>query len=455
MKTNSIRLRLLLVAMSTILVVLVATAGVLSVIFQRHMEVRVEQELEKHFVQLVAALEFTPSGELVLTQQLADPRFLLPLSGLYWQVDDGGRAVARSRSLWDERLAVPTPPTDASEAHIHELPGPDGQRLFSLEKAVFLPSQGKDKLLVVTVGLESGEINDNVVSFVRDIAPALLAIGLVLLLATWVQLSMGLKPLAVIESAVHEIRSGKRLRMAETVAAEVKPLVAELNELLAANEQRNREARQRAGDLAHGLRTPLTVLGSVSRNLKKQGLKAEGEKIRVQTEHMRELVEWELAMALSSAEDAASWLDLAAHVRQLIRVVSMSEGGIRHLWANDIPAGTQCLVSRNDLNEILGNILENALKWAANRVVVRLEGQSLIVEDDGPGIGDGDYARLAERGYRGESQRPGNGLGLAIAKQLVDKNGMSLHFSRSPLGGLSVGIVVPSEKLREAPAAEE
>ena len=258
--------------------------------------------------------------------------------------------------------------------------------MFSLEKAVFLEHQGKEVLFVVTLGIERGEWSDTVLSLSKDVAPALGVLGLVLLLATRSQLSIGLKPLTLIEEAVIGIRKGDRSRLDDPVAAEVKPLVNELNALLAANEQHNMEARQRAADLAHGLRTPLAILGSLSRTVEEGGMRKEGGSIRVQIEHMRHQVERELAKAMSSAEETVGWINIKAHVDRLVRVVSMSRANAERIaWSVDIPDQTEWLITRNDFNEIIGNVLENARKWAKSKVRILLYDAVIQIDDDGEG----------------------------------------------------------------------
>jgi signal transduction histidine kinase len=448
---NSIRFRLLLAAGLMIILVLFAVGTSIVLIFQRHLEKRVQSELDKHITQLLASVDVTADGKIVLSQDLADPRFTLPLSGLYWQIDLEGKPAARSRSLGDQKLAVPTPPADVFESHIHEIKGPDAQNLYALEQSVYLENQGKELLYVVTVGLERGEISDTVLSMTRDVVPALTALGLVLLLATWVQVSLGLRPLSAIERALHGIREGGKGRVDEEVAVEVKPLVTQLNALLAANEERNRVERQRAADLAHGLRTPLTILRSISRTVEEAGLKGEAEKIRLQTEHMRQQVERELARALSSAEDVAIWLDVNSNVSRLVKVVAMGATNPNFKWDIDISEAIQCRITRNDFNEILGNILENAQKWAKSHAIVRLHENVLVVNDDGPGVEAHHFDKLTERGFTTAGENSSSGLGLAIVQQLVTKNQVQLSFGTSELGGLSVQLTFPREKLRARP----
>jgi signal transduction histidine kinase len=448
---NSIRVRLVLAAGLMIILALLASGVSIAFIFERHLEKRVQSELDKHITQLLASIEVKADGKLLLSQDLADPRFTLPLSGLYWQIDLDRKPVARSRSLGDQKLIVPTPPADVFETHLHELTGPDGQNLYSLEQSVFLENQGKELLYVVTVGLERGEISGTVLSMTRDVAPALAALGAVLLLATWIQVSLGLRPLSTIKQALHSIREGGKGRVDEDVAVEVKPLVTELNALLTANEERSRVERQRAADLAHGLRTPLTILRSISRTVAEAGLKSEAEKISVQTEHMRQQVERELARALSSAEDVAVWLDINGNVSRLVKVVAMGATNPDFKWEVNVPEVMQCRITRNDFNEILGNLLENAQKWGKSRARVRLQENTLVVDDDGPGVEAHYFDKLTERGFTTGSEDASSGLGLSIVQQLVSKNQMQLSFGTSELGGLSVQLVFARERLRFKP----
>ncbi len=445
---NSIRLRLFLAAGLMIILALLASGASISFIFQRHLERRVQSELEKHTTQLLASVEIANDGKITLSQNLADPRFELPLSGLYWQIDLDGKPVARSKSLGDQRLNVPTAPADVFETHTHEISGPDGQNLYALEQSVYLENQGKELLYVVTVGLERGEINDTVLSMTRDVVPALTALGLLMLLAAWIQVSHVLRPLSVIRQALHGIREGGKGRVDEGVAEEVKPLVTELNALLAANEERNRSERQRAADLAHGLRTPLTILRSISRNVAEAGLAVEAEKISVQTEHMRQQVERELSRALSSVEDVPIWLDINANVSRLVNVVSMAATVSEFKWQVEVPKEAQCRITRNDFNEIMGNLIENAQKWGKSLARVRLEENVLTVEDDGPGVEDHHLSKLTERGFTTGSENASSGLGLSIVQQLMTKNSLQLSFGKSEIGGLSVQLMFPRERVR-------
>jgi signal transduction histidine kinase len=449
MMRNSIRLRLLLAAGITIILVLLAAGAAIVLIFERHLERRVQSELDKQVIQLLASVDVESDGKIVLSNELADPRFALPLSGLYWQIDLEGKAVARSKSLGDQKLVVPTPPVDVFDSHLHELSGPDGQNLYSLEQAVYLENQGKEMLYVVTVGLERGEINDTVLSMTRDVVPALGALGLVMLLATWLQISLGLRPLSMIEQALHGVRDGGKGRLDDDVPVEVKPLVNELNALFSANEERNRIERQRAADLAHGLRTPLTILGSISRSLGDAGMPAQAEKISIQTEHMRQQVERELTRTLSSVEDVAIWLDVNANVSRLVKVVAMAATNPDFKWSVDVPKTVQWRITRNDFNEILGNILENAQKWGKSRAQISWNESSLFVEDDGPGVKSEDHARLTVRGFTTGDGSTSSGLGLAIVQQLAEKNGIELSFGRAKLAGLSVQLLFPQQRIRQ------
>ena len=429
--------------------VVLAVGSSIVLIFQRHLEKRVHLELEKQITQLLASVEVVEGGKIVLSQQLADPRFSLPLSGLYWQIDFDGKSQARSLSLGDQKLLVPTPPTDVSESHVHELAGPDGQNLYSLEQAVYLESQGKELLYVVTVGLERGEINDTVLSMTWDVVPALSVLGFVMLLGTWLQITLGLRPLSMIEKALHGIRDGSKGRLDEEVAVEVKPLVNELNALLAANEQRNRLERQRAADLAHGLRTPLTILGSISRKIIAGGMKIEAEKLNIQTEHMRQQVERELARALSSIEEIPLWIDVNTDVNRLVKVVAMAATEPDFNWMNEVPEALQWRITRNDFNELLGSILENAQKWGVKKACVRWQDDALIIEDDGPGVPPESHDRLTVRGFTTGEGNTSSGLGLSIAQQLADKNDFTLTFARAALGGLAVQLKLPLQKFRQ------
>jgi signal transduction histidine kinase len=440
MKSGSLRLRLLVAAaISVVFALSVAGMGMI-LLFQRHVEQRIERELQSHLLQLAAGIDVGRDGQVRVTRDLADPRFNLPLSGLYWQIDLKGVDIARSRSLWDEKLAVPTPPQDTAEVHVHRLQGPGGVDLFSQERLVIVPVNGQEQPLVLTAGVDHGEIDHAVTAFSKEIVISLVVLGLALIAAAWFQVNIGLKPLAVIRQRVERIRAGNETRLEGIFPDEVQPLISEINSLLAAGEQQLVKARQRAGDLAHGLKTPLTVLGALARDIKSAGLDGQARDIEAIAGQMRQHVERELVRARLASGRASVLTPLKPAVERLVATIGKTPEGAAVAWSIGVPEGAIIAAERDDLTELLGNLLENAAKWARSQVAVDFDRNTLTVGDDGPGIAEGDLARVLQRGSKLDEKTPGSGLGLAIAHDIAELYGLALELGRSKLGGLEIRI---------------
>lgn len=440
MRSGSLRLRLLLAAAISVVVALSLAGTGMVLLFQNHVEERIERELQSHLLQLAASLEFTPDGALIVTRELADPRFNRPLSGLYWQIDIGGADVARSRSLWDEKLAVPTPPANAEDVHVHLLPGPGGIQLFSQERLVTIRSGDKDVAMVLTAGIDHGEIDSAVKAFTEEIIISLTLLAIALIAAAWFQVSVGLKPLAMIRNRLEHIRSGTATRLDGAFPDELQPLVSELNGLIANREQQLLRARHRAGDLAHGLKTPLTVLGAISRDIRAAGLNAQSRDIDALSGQMQHHVERELARARLASGHASVLTPVRPAVERLVSTIAKTAPGDSVSWVIGVPEDASIALDRDDLIELLGNLLENAAKWARSEVRVDFSDGTLTIADDGPGVAEADVERILERGMKLDEKTPGSGLGLAIVRDIVELYGLILELGRSKLGGLEIRI---------------
>ncbi|MGM0585246.1 MAG: sensor histidine kinase, partial [Pseudomonadota bacterium] len=256
MRRGSLRLRLAAIGAVAVLVALTAAAFGLARLFEQHVERRAAAELSAHLDQLVAGLERDAQGRLTLARRPADPRFQAPLSGLYWQIGPADEAALRSRSLWDSALPLPADPLDGAE-HRHRLAGPGGAPLLVLERRVTLPPRLGGEAVRVAVAVERREIEVAAEAFLRDMLPYLGLLALALSLAGWAQLSVGLRPLRRVGERVAAVRSGRAARLGEAFPQEVRPLAAQVDDLIAAREAEAERARRRAADLAHGLKTPL------------------------------------------------------------------------------------------------------------------------------------------------------------------------------------------------------
>ncbi|MGV1015546.1 MAG: sensor histidine kinase, partial [Methyloceanibacter sp.] len=261
MSLGSLRLRLLLAAASFILAAIVLSGIGLTILFERHVERWIDGELGTHLDQLVAGLDTGAGGELVVARPPVDPRFERPLSGLYWEVAvEPGGPVLRSRSLWDYEIALPPEQAVDDAVHHHRVDGPSGQTLYLLQRRVELPARLGAKMVRAAVGLDTAEVRAAVWRFATALTPFLLLLGVLLTLAAWAQVAVGLKPLKAMRQKLEAIGVGERRRLGTGFPDEVQPLASEIDSLLDQRDGQIDKARARAADLAHALKTPLQVL---------------------------------------------------------------------------------------------------------------------------------------------------------------------------------------------------
>jgi signal transduction histidine kinase len=448
MSRRSLRLRLLALALASISGALVISGVGLVVLFRRHVEQRIDRELDTYVRQIGGNITFGPQGAVAIPRQLADPRFEQPLSGLYWQViDDANGNILRSRSLWDARLELPKDDLGDAGVHRHLIPGPGHAELIVRERKVTYAAPGGQRRLRIAVAVESADVRAAAQTFARDLAPSLAVLGLTLFAAAWLQVWLGLRPLEAVRRGVVAIRSGSRRRLPSDYPDEVMPLVEEVNVLLDAQDNAIQRARAAAGDLAHGLKTPLTVLGADARVLRERGEAEVADSIEDLTESMRRHIERALALARLRRSRSAA-LPLAPLVGRLAAVIRKTPAGEPLRWEIDIPETLLVAVDQDDLAELFGNLLENAAKWAKCqvRISARIDAATaaIVIEDDGPGIPKAAREAVLKRGVRLDHGTPGSGLGLAIAGEVLDACGGALRLDESPLGGLQAIVTLPS-----------
>lgn len=447
MKWRSLRLRLVGGGIVAILIALTIAGGALVLLFERHVARTVAEDLDVHLKQLLAGIDVNTQGNLVVTQPPADPRFAEPLSGLYWQVSDDRGQLLRSRSLWDMTMKLPEDQLEPGEIHQHETSGPGDKRVLVAERAVTLSAGSKRVLVRLMVAADLARVSSAAFAFARDLAIALILLACILAIATWIQVSVGLHPLASLRRGVADIRAGRSRQLPAEVPTEVKPLVEEVNALIEAQEEEIGRSRSRAADLAHGLKTPLAALAADAARLRERGEHVIAHGIEVVGEAMGRHVDRELARARvrGRARNATmSFTELASLVRSLIATLARTPDGTRVTFEQDIADDLRVPLDRTDLAEILGNLLENATRYASARVRVSTEPgpiwPSITVEDDGEGIGPAQLQRVVERGVRLDERGAGAGLGLAIVQDVLEAYGWGLQLSKSKLGGLKATI---------------
>jgi len=442
---RSLRLRFLALGMGLLVVALFVAGVSLSALFARHLDRRAGQELDTHIETIAGTLRIDPQGAMSLSREPADPRFSRPFGGLYWQVDDhtSGQRLA-SRSLWDTELPA-SPALSPGSEDTRDVAGPQGAVLLLHERWLIVPVAAVDHLVRIAVAIDRSELDALRSGFARDAGLVLVALGLVLAAGVWIQIASGLRPLAALATAVAKVRSGTDRRLSAKVPSEVEPLVTEMNSLLDAQERDLVRARDRAADLAHGLKTPLTALASDIRALRARGDSEIAGNLEALSDAMQRHVERELARTRIRHGTSRTATPLAEAARRIVRVVERTPEAEGKRLEVAVADEVTLPLDADDLNELLGNLLDNAARHA--RSLVRITSQadaatiSLTVEDDGAGLADADRAVALSRGGRLD-RGGGAGLGLAIVQDIADAYGAEVTLGRSELGGLSARVTL-------------
>lgn len=439
----SLRWRLVVAGAAAIIVALGLAAAGLAALFAGHVERRAIAELEVHLDQVLAGLTRDQSGRLLVAPP-ADPRFRRPYGGLYWQIDLAGDTL-RSRSLWDHRLALPPDEVADGAVHVHRIGGPGDAPLLALERMVSLPAPLGGGRVRAAVALDAVELDAARNAFLADLAPYLGLLAAALIAAGWVQVGIGLRPMRRIGSRVAAIRTGRAHRIGEDWPAEVRPLATELDGLLAAREADIMRARARAGDLAHGLKTPLQALMGEAGRLSQAGDAAHAESIEAIARAMQRHVDRELARTRVAAGAAASRCDPAEVCGRVIEVARRTAAGERLAWhLDDVGRIPMVAIDAADLAEALGALVENAARHARSRVELAVRhaaGEvSVAVRDDGPGIEPDLLEKVTARGMR--LDEAGTGLGLAIAADIAEAAGGRLVLANREKG-LEASLLLP------------
>lgn len=456
---RSLRWRLLCVTLVAVSLGLLVAGLLLSNLFRTHVTAQFEGQLKRRLDQLAAVLEPDTAERPRLKAAMGDPRWDAPYSGLYWQIEalEGahaatGRVVLRSRSLWDDALSLPQEPLPAGELRRHLITGPSGQALMAFERRVwFVPPEadpaqhrpGQGWRLVVAG--DRAELEAAVAGFAQQLGLFLAVLGAALLAVVWAQVTLGLRPLRKLQTAVQAVRQGQVQRLSGDFPAEIDPLVQDFNQVLDQNEQVVRRARQMAGNLAHAIKTPLAVISSLA---------AQQEQVQEQVATIRHQVDWHLGRARAAGAGVAGLRTEVGPVLQgLARVMrrvhaQRPDQPALNVELSPVAEGLLFAGESQDLQEMVGNLLDNACKWAHSRVLLsaRIEqGRLLIVvEDDGPGLSEAERGQVFGRGVRADERVPGTGLGLDITRELAALYHGEVQLGVARLGGLKAELLLPT-----------
>lgn len=430
MSLGSLRLRLLVGAAAFVLAALALSALGLTALFERHVTRWLDGELSNHLEQLIAGIDKGINGELRVARPPADPRFQNALSGLYWQVDvEPSGPVLRSRSLWDFEMALPTESSTDDDMHHYRLTGPGEQTLYVIQRRIELPTRLGGEAARVAVAIDEAYFGAAVRRFTGALLPFLGLLTLLLTAAAWAQVTIGLRPLATVRRKLAAIGSGDKRRLGNDFPDEVKPLAEEIDALLDERERQITKARDRAADLAHGLKTPLQVLSAEAERLNARGEIEIANVIEEICTTMRRHVERELTRARSGANHGSAATEIATVAQRVVRVMERTPEGKRITWNVDMPPGIKARIDPEDLTEALGNLTENAARHARSAVTIRARPENgavvISVLDDGPGIPPSRANEVLRRGGRLDASGSA-GLGLAIVGDIADAWGGTL-----------------------------
>lgn len=451
-KLDSLATRLIAAALIWTAVGLAAGGYVLSRAFSTAVEDNFDTTLQIDLDGMIAAAESDPNGGVALDPRLLNHKFGRAYSGLYWQVTplDPGGQVQISHSLLDKRIPISNP-GHSGEQMWGFADGPEGQKLRVLAQHVEfqIPATARPDDAKAYVFLVAGDL-DEVRSETRDFNGTLIwaftLLGAGLIVAVILQVRVGLQPLRRVRESLARIRDGKARRLEGKFPAEIAPLAAELNSLIQHSEEVVGRARTHVSNLAHFLKTPLTVLSSEAEA--QPGPLA--DQVKRQVDSMRRQVDHYLARGR-----AAGALDVLGNRTKVKPVLDDLARVLRRMHeARGITIQVACSEAlffrgeRQDLEEMAGNLIDNACKWARSRVVVTGAGQGatwrLTVGDNGPGLAPEDRARVLERGERLDESVPGSGLGLSIVEDIAKLYGGALVLGRSGLGGLEASLTLPA-----------
>lgn len=448
---KSLALRVTLLSTVLVVAALMVIATVIAALYSRASERNFNQLLSAHLFNLIGSVGLDPDGRLDGSPDFGDIRYAQPQSGWYWSVEpvtDGIQAPLSSPSLTGP---VPAPPPDrvpfdSMFRRTYVTDGLAGEKVRVFESEFELGGTGAAARFRL-MGNET-EFRADISAFRRQIWTYFAVLGLALVTINALAMRYGLRPLDRVRLALGDIREGRAQHLAGPFPHEIEPLAEEMNALIENNRRIVERARTQVGNLAHSLKTPLAVIVN-------EGRAVGGERGRIIAEQagaMGSQVEHYLQRARIAAqrESVTYRADATAVLARLARVVAKLNPDKD--VETDLPDRSVIFAGEEqDLEEIVGNLLENAVKWSRHFVVLALEedgsGHLLIrVGDDGPGIPAEQAAEALKRGRRLDERMPGTGLGLSIVSELVGEYGGRLSLGSAPLGGLEAKVALPVAK---------
>ncbi|MGD8118872.1 ATP-binding protein [Vibrio sp. TRT 29B02] len=428
LKRLSLKSRLVLAAVVWLTAMIIAVGvSVPNQVFN-YMVDDTKSQLTIYMDEISASLEADKTGNLTLTSALSDPRFNRPYSGLYWSAKTD-KELLRSRSLWDKKIT--------SEKKEKEYFGARNEKLIYIKTTLYYPDY--DGPIEVIIGIDEQPIEDTVGSLMSQLWIILALLYFGVLAVIFLQVQWSLSPLTKMHKELSQLRSGEKTQLDQDYPKEVAPVVADLNALVFHYQELLERARHHAGNLSHALKTPLSVLKNEIAALDQETQRY----LQPPVEQIQSQIDYHLGRARMAG--SKNILSVRANPSQRVDAISMAfdkvyaERGVTLI--NELDSDIQVAVDKTDLDEMVGNLLENAYKWSES--IIRVHSETLaaddiaiIIEDDGPGIPDEKLKQAIERGVRLDETTPGTGLGLNIVSEMAHSYRGKLTLSRSSMGGL-------------------
>ena len=451
--SSSLRFRLMAANILTKQVVILLAGVFLLASFNRLMYRQADEELDAVLTELASNLVAGADGTISLKTGVGDHRYNALQSGWYWQVSGSGANLKslKSASLGQSQIDPADAPRTNELPQSFKTAGPASQSLYLRSRAVLIAgadSGSQGQRVVLIVGRDVANFADQSRTFRNHLIVALGGLAALLLTSAWFQIKTALRSAETLRHALERIRLGVDRRISTAFPNELQPLISEANRLIDAQDAAIEKARARAGDLAHGLRTPLTAVGVLAERLHQQGELEISNDILEQVDTASRHIDRELARTRIAVEHRTGFrtnFESVAH-RVLSTMEKLPRGDGIH-WTLDAGDDISMAVDEMDSIEILGSLLDNSRKWARSNVGLRAEARKnaieISVEDDGPGVASEGYDQVLRRGVRLDESSAGTGLGLTIVKDIVEAYGGSINLYRANLGGLGVRLSLP------------
>ncbi|MEZ8153863.1 ATP-binding protein [Vibrio splendidus] len=441
LKNVSLKSRLLLAAAFWLGAMILAAGVGIPKLVNDYLVDDVKQQLSLTMDELTANIETNDSGNLIMAERLSDPRFNQPYSGIYWRAATQDQII-RSRSLWDKDLTIKRSPIHTS------IKGPEKEKLIYIEQDIYLPELNDP--VTITIGIDEDPLESTLTELTGQVWLILMLLFVGVLMLIGIQVSWSLLPLSKMQRELVMLRNGEQQGLSDNYPKEVSPLVSDLNALLFHYQELLERARNHAGNLSHALKTPLSVLINEIERL------PEDDKALLQQpiHQIQSQIDYHLGRARMAG--AMNILSVKSSPCERVEAISMAFDKVyaanEVTMINELDSEIEVAVEKTDLDEMVGNLLENSYKWASS--IIRVHSNELddgnielVIEDDGQGIPEEKLEQVTKRGVRLDETTPGTGLGLNIVNEMAHSYRGSLTLSKSSMGGLKASLVLKVSKV--------